>query len=128
MSNSKSISNVRTSTPSQTLTENARTEAVITDAKGRSIKLKQPNVLAQYQLVEVLGAVAGNSHYMAMATPLTYVAAIDGELIARPKTKREFEALVQQLDNEGLLAVLEGIQANFGSPSAADQDQELKNS
>lgn len=105
----------------------AQTEFVVTDAKGRGITLKKPNLLAQFHLVKVIGETARNSAYMSMVSPLTYVVAIDGEPALPPHSPRELDALIQRLDEHGYMAVIDGINAHFGGTPESKGD-ELKNS
>lgn len=101
-------------TPSQEAVAKATAEAVVTDGRGRAIKLKKPGVLAQFRLIEVLGDTAKNEVYMAMVLPLIFVTEIDGETIFPPARKSEVEALIQRLDEDGISAVQAGVMANFG--------------
>jgi hypothetical protein len=100
--------------PSAQLAASAAREIFVTDERGRAIKLKKPGVLAQFQLIEALGDTARNEVYMAMTLPLLFVAALDGEVVIRPNTKPELEALIQRLDEDGIQAVMTGVVANFG--------------
>jgi hypothetical protein len=103
-------------TPSQQLVAQAVAEVSIIDSRGRAITLRKPGVLAQYRLVETLGESASNEVYVGMVLPLLYVGAIDGERVAPPAKKSQVEALIQQLDEHGVAAVMEGVRAHFGSP------------
>lgn len=101
---------------------------VVTDAKGRAITLKKPGVLSQFRLIEALGETAKNQVYTSMVLPIIFVTDIDGDPIPQPQSKREIEALIQRLDDEGIEAVSNGVMANFGA-SASDADRDaLKNS
>lgn len=110
-------------TPSEQLIKQASSEVTVTDAKGRVIVLKKPGVLAQYRLIEILADSAKNEVYMGMVLPLIYVSAMEGDPVMQPSSKREVEALIQRLDEEGIAAVMEGVQANFGR-SDPDADKE----
>jgi len=114
-------------TASEELVAQARSEFDVTDSAGRSIKLRKPGVLAQYRLVEALGDAAQNTVYMSMVLPLIYVASIDGNPV-RTQNKVQIEALIQQLDEHGIKAVMEGVQENFGSPDPEADKAALKNS
>jgi hypothetical protein len=100
--------------PSDQIVQHANAETTVTDERGRVIKLKKPGVLAQFRLIEALGETAKNEVYMGMVLPLIFVTAIDDDLVYQPASKREVEALIQQLDEDGISAVLAGVQANFG--------------
>jgi hypothetical protein len=113
-------------TPSAELVATAQSEAVVTDARGRAIKLRKPGVLAQYRLVETLGASASNQAYMGMVLPLIYVESIDGDPVS-VNNKMQIEALIQRLDEEGIKAVMEGVQAHFGAVDPEADKAALKN-
>ncbi len=110
------------------MTAEVKSEHQVTDAKGRVLTLRKPNVLAQYRLVKMLGDSARNAAYMAMVTPLTYLAAIDGEPVMPPSTERELDALIQRLDDEGVMAIMDGLSANFVVPTQVEQEAALTNS
>lgn len=114
--------------PSMQAVAKAAAEHVITDAKGRAIKLKKPGVLAQFRLIEALGDSAKNEVYMAMVLPLIFVVEIDGDMVLQPNTKREVEALIQRLDEEGVAAVVNSVQQHFGSSNPDADKAALKNS
>lgn len=88
----------------------------VKDARGRVLALRKPNVLAQFRLIEMLGATAENRIYLAMSIPLLYLQSIDGEA-ANFSTRRELEALIQQLDDDGIAALQEAIGEHFAPPS-----------
>ena len=90
-------------------------EIKIKDVKGREITLRSPGVLAQYKLIEALGATASNETYTSMCMPLIYVAEIEGQEVLLPTSKREIEALITRLDNEGLAAVFSGVEEHFSA-------------
>lgn len=113
--------------PSAELIAAARQEFTVNDASGRIIKLKKPGVLAQYRLIEALGASAGNEVYVGMVLPLIYVAEIDGDPVNSPVSKIQVEALIQRLDSEGVQAVMAGVSENFGTASPAADEAALKN-
>jgi len=116
-----------TESPSEQLIAAAKAEAVVTDAKGRAITLRKPGVLAQFRLVEMLGDSATNQAFVGMCLPLIYVAAIDGEPVSRLTTRRELDALIQRLDEEGVVAVAEGVQQNFGKQDPKADEAAVKN-
>lgn len=109
------------------LLASAAAQSIVKDSRGRMLTLKKPGVLAQYRLVEALGDSAKNEVYMGMVLPLIYVAAIDGSPEAPPTTKMEVEALIQQLDEEGIKAVMEGVQKYFGNPNLEADKATIKN-
>ncbi len=109
------------------VTPSKPTEFHVTDKRGRVITLRKPPFIAQFDLIDALGASAGNETYRGMVTPLLYVAAIDAESVSRPTTKNQLRALAQRLDEDGFVAVGEGIQQYFAEPEGVDEEQALKN-
>lgn len=109
--------------PSEEVVQAALAEMVVTDRLGRKITIKKPGILAQYRLVEVLEDSAKNEVYMGMVLPIIYVSDIDGEPVYTPTSKREVEALVQQLDEAGFQAVMEGIKS-LGITGQASDDKD----
>ncbi|HEY1772426.1 MAG TPA: hypothetical protein VGH91_04460 [Gammaproteobacteria bacterium] len=105
-------------TPSSQATASAvQTFEVVDKDKGRKITLKKPSVIAQYRLIGLLGGdLASNQVFVAMALPLIYVSAIDGEPVITPVKYAELEALIQRLDEGGVAAVSEGVIKHFGKP------------
>ena len=105
-------------------TDNAATKAgpgvfEVTDARGRVLTVKRPNVLAQYRLVRTLGAdAASNTPYLNMLMPLLYLHKLDGAEVSIGN-QREIDLLIQQLDDDGLVALTGAISENF-----AKQDDE----
>jgi len=114
--------------PADEIVKAAQSEVQVTDSLGRVITLKKPGVLAQYRIVEVLGDSAKNEVYMGMVIPLIYVSAIDDDAIFQPSTKREVEALIQQLDEAGIAAIMKGIQESFGASDPEKDKDTLKKS
>jgi hypothetical protein len=115
-------------TPSAEVVAKATAEVTVTDARGRVITLKKPGVLAQFRLVEALGDSAKNQTYLGMVLPLIFVTAIDGDPVYQPSKKSEVEALIQQLNDEGIEAVMNGVNENFGKTDTDLDKERLKNS
>lgn len=105
--------------PSAELIREAKKEAVVTDARGRKIRLVKPAVLAQFKIVKILGEAAANQTYMSMVFPLLFVAAIDDDVMFFPTKEIDIEALINRLDEDGIAAVMQGVQDNF---AAVDQE------
>lgn len=101
--------------PTAQAVQKANEEFVITDERGRKITLKKPGVLAQFRLIEALGGeAAANQTYVNMVLPLLYVAQIDENVIHQPTSKLQVEALIQNLDEEGISAVHRNVFEKFG--------------
>lgn len=114
-------------TPSEEVVQKAVSEVVITDGMGRAITLKKPGVLAQFRLIEALGETAKNEVYMGMVLPLIFIASIDGAVVPTPVRKSEVEALIQRLDEEGVTAVVNGVQQHFGNSNPEADKAAIKN-
>ena|SRR5437868_685948 len=117
-----------TSSSTKELVSKARKEVTVSDARDRQLKLRKPNVLAHFHLVKMLGDAARNATYLQLVSPLTYLAEIDGDPVMPPNTQRELDALIQRLDDEGVMAIMDAIQMHFGTPSAETLEGDLKNS
>lgn len=114
--------------PSEQVVAEAKREVVVKDARGREIGLRKPGVLAQYRLPKVLGPeLSENATYMKMVLPLLFVVSLEGQPVAFPQTDREIEALIQRLDEDGIVAVLHGVEANFGAQDPEATKADVKN-
>ncbi len=87
----------------------------VKDARGRTLTLRKPNLLAQYQLVRLLGAdTSANQTYLGMVMPLLYLQKIDGEVM-NFANQRELDGLIHRLDEDGVIALTKGIQEHFAT-------------
>ena len=96
-----------------------KADVTVTDARGRVLTLKRPNVLAQFQLIELLGQTAENRVFLLMAVPLLYLQAIDGD-VQNFANRRELDAVIQRLDDDGLTAIQAAIAEHFGPTPDAE--------
>lgn len=92
-------------------------EYAVTDAKGRRLVFKKPSVLSNFRFVEALGGAAANPAYLNLALPVIFLTSIDEDPVFLPKSKAEFEALVQQLDDAGMACVMQTVQDKFMTPT-----------
>ncbi|MGZ5029008.1 MAG: hypothetical protein ACXWAT_00905 [Methylobacter sp.] len=106
--------------PSAQIVKDAAAEVTVTDARGRVLTLKKPNFLSQTRFMRVIGD--ETQGYIGMATMLIYLSAIDGDPVYTPGSIREIEALFQQLDEDGYIALSEGAQANFKRTPEKDKE------
>ncbi len=113
--------------PAADLVAKAVQEHTVTDNLGRDIVLRKPGVLAQYNIVKIVGQASSNEVYMAMVMPLIYVASINGEKVPTPKSQLEIDALIQRLDEEGIEAVMKGVEENFTPQDKEKTKEEIKN-
>lgn len=115
-------------TPSEQIVREAKKETVVTDARGRRIRLARPSVLAQYRIIQVLGGeAASNGTYVQMVLPLLFVAAIDDDPVFFPAKPVEIDALIQRLDEDGIAAVMKGVSENFAKAEPEAERVEIKN-
>ena len=113
------MNDVATQNENNLATRNADGSVDVTASNGKRIKIKRPHVLAQYRLVEALGDAADSRVYLRMCIPLLWVAAIDGIDVPTPTSKREVEGLIARLDEAGIAAVSNAIDAQFAEKDSA---------
>lgn len=113
--------------PSAQVAAKAAAAITVHDTRGRAITLRNPGVLAQYRLIEALGATAANETYMRMVMPLLYVGEIDGDSAIYMSKKSEVEALIQRLDEDGVAAVMAGVAEHYGQQDPEAEKATLKN-
>jgi hypothetical protein len=116
-------------TPSQEIIGGAAATSTLPTASGRTLTLRKPGALQRLRLADALGAdSAKNEVYFGQAFVAVCVVAIDGDPVSFPTTKRELEALVQRLDDEGLgVAALWLSSQIHGGKSPEQQQADLKN-
>lgn len=96
----------------------------VTDPKNRKLGLRQPDFLEEFRIIEAVGSeTAANITYMAMLNPLLYLAEIDGEAVAIPRSKMQAEALIKRVGREGFLAIVKGIEQHFAVDEKAFEEK-----
>jgi len=96
---------IKATTPSEAIVKQAALSEVI-QAGGKTINIQKPGVLAQFRIVEIVGAkTAMNAVYMDMLMPVQWVTHIDGAEIPQPQTRLELDALIQRLGEEAIVAI-----------------------
>ena len=101
--------------PSQQATRDANFQVTVDAEDGRKITLRKPGVLAQFKMIEMLGGEASaNQVFVNMVLPVMFVVAVDGEPVPRITTRIQLDALIQQLDDAGVEAVMQGVPLHFG--------------
>lgn len=114
--------------PSEQIVKAANEVVVLTDPAGRKIAVKKPNVLAQYRLIETVGGeTANNAVYMSMAMPVYWVVAIDDEPVRQPTSRISLEALIQQLDDDGIQTVISHMVETGDTEDEETVGADLKN-
>jgi len=107
-------------TPSSKIVKNK--EAVITDARGRSITIREYDPLDEYNIVALVGdSRASNRTYMQMVLPLVCVKKIDDFDCLFPTSQLALDALIKLLGKDGIKAVMEGVYDSFSSDEEADK-------
>jgi len=114
--------------PSAQIVKASAVDVTVTDALGRVIRLKKPNPLANLDFAKAAGGERLNMLYLTEVAHLKFVAGIDGEPVATPRTDGELRALYQRLGDEGNEAAAAGVMKNFVKPDEASAEAELKNS
>jgi hypothetical protein len=85
---------------------------VIDVTDGRKLTLTYPGPLAQFDLVDAMGAAAAeNARLVRMYLPLIYLSAIDSQTTLLPTSLREMRALIARLGHKGLAALQRGVKA-----------------
>ncbi|MDW9242678.1 hypothetical protein [Burkholderia cepacia] len=86
---------------------------LVTDSKGRVLKVIEPDVLAESRLMRMVGPEAAlNPAYMRLyVIPAVSVVEIDGEEMGFPQTQREVDAAISRLGHHGIDAVVAHIAA-----------------
>jgi hypothetical protein len=116
------------STPSAQVTAAAAETFQVTDKRGRSLTIKRPNLLRQFDLLEALGSdLAENATYRLFVTPIIYLTAIDNEPLAPPMTLLQVKALIQRLDTDGFEALSAAIREHFPADTRS-QEAKVKKS
>lgn len=108
-------------TPSGAIVGAAMKTRTVIDALGRSITVRKFSPLQKMKFAEVIGPAASqNERYVGFAALAAAVIEIDGEKIGFPASKRELEAMVQRLDEEGFEAIGPAIAELAGITVDAD--------
>lgn len=100
---------------------------IITDAKGRKLRIREPDILTESRLVRSLGDAASNVAYMyGYVFPAAMVVEIDGQPMPFPMTEREIDAAIQQIGRHGLLAVMKHAEDKNKDKKQGAGSDELK--
>lgn len=100
----------------------------VTDANGRKIGVKRLNALEKMRLSKIAGSEgASNPTYFGYVILAASVVSIDGEPEVFPMTARAVEALISQLDDDGLAAVSTAVAELNGSGNEAEEVEHAKN-
>jgi hypothetical protein len=114
-------------TASEQLVAKAAASIEIPYAGGHKLVIRKPGVLAQYRLVEALGPEKSkNQTLVNMYLPLVYLASIDGDPVGSPANSLEVDAIVTALDEDGLNALMMGVEKHFGKQDPEADRVKLK--
>lgn len=113
-------------TPSEAVVRAANEEFSTVDSLGRTIALKKPGVLAQFDLIEALGDLAKNDVYRIMCIPAIYVISIDGAVAPPPSNKAQMRALIARLGEEGFAAIRKAIDERYPPEEGDEGDEAVK--
>lgn len=108
-----------TDTPSQSLIKAANQAANVFDSRGRTIGIKRLQLLDRMKMFEVIGPEnSKNETYMGYAALAFSVISIDDAPVPRPSNRIQFDALLQNLGDEGI----EAVAGHFAAEASLGQD------
>lgn len=113
-------------TPTQAILRKEAAQVDVTDARGRILTLKKPDVLAQFDLIEALGDLAKNDVYRIMCIPAIYVVAIDGSPAPAPSNRDQMRALISRLGEEGFEAIKTAIDEHWANSEDGGEESVKK--
>jgi hypothetical protein len=108
-------------TPSETIVRAAKKVVEVTDALGRTLKVRKLNALNKVDLAKMVGADGSvNEAVIGPCAVAFSVCEIDGEAILPPANYNELRLLVLRLDDEGLEAASQAHVDHFGIQAASE--------
>lgn len=117
-----------TDSPSEEVVRSATEIKYATDARGRRIGVVRPKALLRFRLLKILGAEnAKNEPLLGNAMLAFLVREIHGETIPPVNSERQLEAMIDRLDDDGLAAVAECLQKEYGLGDPGDTEEQIKN-
>jgi len=106
--------------PTQQIVEDCAAVTIVTDRKGRELRVRRLSALDRLRLFKAIGPeLAENAPYVGMALLAICVTDIDSVPLPIPMTEGQVEALVQRLGDEGLAAVSDALLES--SPATEEQ-------
>lgn len=91
------------------------------DARGRKLKIDEPDILTESRLVRAMGDAAMNAAYMqTYVMTAALVVEIDGEKMPFPMSPLQVDAAITRLGRDGMAAVMDHLIAK------AKKAEELK--
>lgn len=114
-------------TPSERLINQSLVPETLTADSGMKISVRQPDVLAPYDLIEAVGPeTAANQTYMQMINPLIYIGDIDGDPVMAPSSLSEVRVLIKRLGHAGMEALNSWYYVNIIAPTLSAMEQAKK--
>ncbi len=118
------MSNPTPESASSVLIKEAAKEITLApDSRGRVFGIRKPGILAQFRIVDIMGDTAKNEVYMGMLMPIIFCTSIDGEQVPFPNSRREVEALIERVGEDGLATLAAGLQEHFGKQQDPGKDR-----
>lgn len=115
-------------TPSREILERANRIVRVSDARGRTLGIKRPGVLERLRLYEIVGPQnTENRKYLGLAGAAFCAVELDGEALALPATRRELEARLILLGEEGVDAINRALEKQRQEPGGDATEETLKN-
>jgi len=129
------ISNVRSSPPgkgSGSVADQIKADAnrieYEVDALGRKIGVRRLDFLSKHRVVCLMGEDSANIAAMGHAVVAASVVEIDGDAVSMPRTRREIEAVMSRLDDEGMTAAFTATSRfALGGGSVESMEESAKN-
>jgi hypothetical protein len=90
---------------------------VVTDGRGRTIRLREMNPGDMMDLLEAAGPASTNQGYLQYATAVITVAEIDGVPVPKPRNQDQLRAAAVRLGNDGLVAVTRHLYPGAEQPA-----------
>ncbi len=100
-------------------------DVTVTSKDGKKIVLRKPPMLfmAMQRLRMALGAEYANNEALVNGyMPLLYITAIGEDEIITLNSQIQINSVCEQLGDDGMIAVITGLQKHFNEANAADKD------
>lgn len=115
-------------TPTEQVMQRAKSQLPdhVVDELGRTINLKMPSALEQFDLMAAFGKESPNDACGGMAGTLLYVAAINGEPFATPASYAQIRAGISILRMEGIVAITKALKDHLQAQTELEEVEYLK--
>ncbi len=92
----------------------------VTDALGRTLKIRELDPADMLDLIEAAGEVAGNPAWIRYAMSVASVAEFDGVPVPLPENKDQIKAFARRIGNEGYVAAVRAVWGIADPPAKGD--------